>query len=130
MQFRRMILERNIVQDDMEFAEWLDELMAYIDTPDVGMSLPSDIRGTAFQRRVWKALSLLPTGTTVSRGEFASAIGSPTSARAVAQACAANRMAVAAPCHRVVRQDRELEGYEWGIERKRALLKREGHTTE
>ena len=125
-----MILERNIVQDDMEFAEWLDELMAYIDTPDVGMSLPSDIRGTAFQRRVWKALSLLPTGTTVSCGEFASAIGSPTSARAVAQACAANRMAVAVPCHRVVRQDRELEGYEWAIERKRALLKREGHTTE
>ena len=125
-----MILERNIVQDDMEFAEWLDELMAYIDTPDVGMSLPSDIRGTAFQRRVWQALSLLPTGTTVSCGEFASAIGSPTSARAVAQACAANRMAVAVPCHRVVRQDRELEGYEWGIERKRALLKSEGHTTE
>lgn len=119
-----MILERNIVQDDMEFAEWLDELMAYIDTPDVGMSLPSDIRGTAFQRRVWEALSLLPTGTTVSCGEFASAIGSPTSARAVAQACAANRVAVAVPCHRVVRQDRELEGYKWGIERKRALLKR------
>ena len=107
-----MILERNIVQDDMEFAEWLDELMAYIDTPDVGMSLPSDFQGTAFQRRVWEALSLLPTGTIVNYGEFASAIGSPTSARAVAQACAANRMAVAVPCHRVVRQDGELGGYE------------------
>ena len=105
-----MILERNIVQDDMEFADWLDEVVGYIDTPDVGMSLPSDIQSTAFQRRVWEALSLLPTGTIVNYGEFASAIGSPTSARAVAQACAANRMAVAVPCHRVVRQDRELEG--------------------
>ena len=95
-----MILERNIVQDDMEFAEWLDEVVGLIDTPDVGMSLPSDTRGTAFQRRVWEALSLLPTGTIVNYGEFASAIGSPTSARAVAQACAANRVAVAASCHR------------------------------
>ena len=116
-----MILERNIVQDDMEFADWLDEVVGYIDTPDVGMSLPSDIQGTAFQRRVWETLSLLPTGTIVNYGEFASAIGSPTSAQAVAQACAANRVAVAVPCHRVVRQDRELEGYKWGIERKRAL---------
>ena len=95
-----MILVRNIVQDDMEFADWLDEVVGLIDTPDVGMSLPSDFQGTAFQRRVWEALSLLPTGTTVSCGEFASAIGSPTSARAIAQACAANRVAVAASCHR------------------------------
>ena len=106
-----MILKRNNVQDDMEFADWLDEVVAYIETPNVGMSLPSDIRGTAFQRRVWKALSLLPTGTIVNYGEFASAIGSPTSARAVAQACVANRVAVAVPCHRVVRQDGELGGY-------------------
>jgi len=127
---KRQFVERfsnaNVVRDDDEFSDWLDEVVAYIETPEVGFDLPLDIQGTAFQRRVWEALRRTPSGTTVSYGQLASAIGSPTSARAVAQACVDNRVAVAVPCHRVVRQDGELGGYKWGIERKQALLDREG----
>jgi AraC family transcriptional regulator, regulatory protein of adaptative response / methylated-DNA-[protein]-cysteine methyltransferase len=84
------------------------------------------VRGTAFQQRVWQALRAIPAGSTVSYSELAEKIGSRGSVRAVAQACAANPLAVAIPCHRVVRRDGSLSGYRWGIERKRALLEREG----
>lgn len=90
------------------------------------MNLPLDIRGTAFQQRVWQALREIPIGETASYADIASRIGSPTAVRAVAGACAANILAVAIPCHRVIRQDGALSGYRWGVERKRLLLEREG----
>ena len=93
----------------------------------MGLDLPLDVRGTAFQQRVWQALREIPAGETVSYTELAKRIGSPKSFRAVAQACGANPLAVAIPCHRVVRNDGALSGYRWGVERKRALLEREGN---
>ncbi|WP_428266687.1 bifunctional DNA-binding transcriptional regulator/O6-methylguanine-DNA methyltransferase Ada [Haliangium sp.] len=93
--------------------------------PGAGVSLPLDIRGTAFQQRVWTALTKIPAGTTATYAEIAAAIGAPKAVRAVAQACAANHLAVAIPCHRVVRTDGRLSGYRWGVARKRALLRRE-----
>ncbi|HMQ31114.1 MAG TPA: methylated-DNA--[protein]-cysteine S-methyltransferase, partial [Chloroflexaceae bacterium] len=90
-----------------------------------GLELPLDMRGTAFQRRVWAALREIPPGATASYAEVAQRIGQPGAARAVAQACAANTLAVAVPCHRVVRGDGEAGGYRWGGARKRALLARE-----
>ncbi|HMI37346.1 MAG TPA: methylated-DNA--[protein]-cysteine S-methyltransferase, partial [Steroidobacteraceae bacterium] len=90
-----------------------------------GLDLPLDIRGTAFQRRVWRALQRIPVGTTATYGDIARRIGAPKAVRAVAQACAANPLAVAIPCHRVVRRDGTLSGYRWGVSRKRALLARE-----
>ena len=91
----------------------------------MGLDLPLDVRGTAFQQRVWQALREIPAGETVSYTELARRIGAPKSVRAVAQACGANRLAVAIPCHRVVRNDGALSGYRWGVERKRTLLERE-----
>jgi len=88
-------------------------------------SLPLDIQATAFQKRVWTHLQSLPFGTTQSYGEVAKAIGQPSAARAVARACATNRIAIAIPCHRVVREDGELAGYRWGVERKKTLLQQE-----
>src|SRR5690606_11270029 len=93
--------------------------------PNIGVDLPLDIRGTTFLQHVWKALRAIAPGTTASYREVAEAIGAPTAARAVAPACAANPLAVVIPCHRGVRSDGSLSGYRWGIERKRALLKRE-----
>ncbi|MNH42975.1 Bifunctional transcriptional activator/DNA repair enzyme Ada [compost metagenome] len=87
--------------------------------------MPLDLRGTVFQERVWQALRNIPAGSTASYAEIAQRIGSPKAVRAVAQACAANALAVAIPCHRVVRSDGNLSGYRWGIERKRQLLERE-----
>ena len=91
--------------------------------------LPLDVRGTAFQERVWQALQAVPPGATTTYRAVADAIGSPTSVRAVAGACAANQLAIAVPCHRVVRTDGGLSGYRWGVERKRTLLEREGALT-
>jgi AraC family transcriptional regulator of adaptative response/methylated-DNA-[protein]-cysteine methyltransferase len=91
----------------------------------MGLNLPLHVRGTAFQERVWKALREVPAGTTVSYADIARRIGAPKSVRAVARACGANKLAVAIPCHRVVRNDGSLSGYAWGIERKRALIQRE-----
>ena len=93
--------------------------------PGLGLDLPLDVRGTAFQQRVWQALREIPAGETVSYAEIARRIGAPNAVRAVAGACAANPLAVAIPCHRVVRNDGGLSGYRWGVERKRALLDRE-----
>jgi AraC family transcriptional regulator of adaptative response/methylated-DNA-[protein]-cysteine methyltransferase len=87
--------------------------------------MPLDVRGTAFQRRVWEALREIPVGSTASYADIANRIGSPRSVRAVAQACGANALAMAIPCHRVVRSDGALSGYRWGVERKRMLLDRE-----
>ena len=89
------------------------------------LDLPLDIQGTAFQRRVWQALREIPVGETATYNDIAKRIGAPRASRAVAGACAANKLALAVPCHRVVRTDGGLSGYRWGVERKRVLLKRE-----
>ena len=104
------------------------KVIGFVESPRIGLDLPLDIRGTVFQRRVWKALQEIPIGSTASYSEVAKKVGAPGSARAVAQACAANRLAVAIPCHRVVRNDGGLSGYRWGVERKRKLLAREART--
>jgi AraC family transcriptional regulator of adaptative response/methylated-DNA-[protein]-cysteine methyltransferase len=108
----------------------LDRLVAkvikFVAAPKVRLDVPLDPRGTEFQQRVWLALQDIPAGSTASYTDIASRIGAPKSVRAVAQACAANAIAVAIPCHRVVRNDGALSGYRWGVERKRALLAREG----
>lgn len=103
----------------------LSQILAFIEHPEIGLDLPLDIRGTDFQQRVWQALREIPVGSTVSYSDIAHRIGSPKAVRAVAGACAANVLAVAIPCHRVVRSDGTLSGYRWGIERKRQLLQRE-----
>ena len=100
-------------------------VVGFVEAPAIGLDLPLDLRGTAFQQRVWQALREIPVGQTASYAEIAQRIGSPKAVRGVAQACAANAVAVAIPCHRVVRSDGALSGYRWGVERKRALLERE-----
>ena len=107
------------------FADWVRRVVAFVEAPLDGLALPLDIRGTAFQRLVWEALQAIPPGETVSYGELASRLGRPGSVRAVAGACAANKLAVAVPCHRVVGKDGGLTGYRWGVARKQALLERE-----
>jgi len=102
-------------------------VVGLVETPEIGLNLPLDVRGTAFQQRVWQALQQIPVGETVCYAEVARRIGSPKAVRAVAAACAANNLAVAIPCHRVVRNDGSLSGYAWGVERKRGLLEREAH---
>ena len=110
---------------DAGFEQLVAQVVGFVEAPRLGLDLPLDIRGTAFQQRVWEALCKVPAGETVSYAEIAARIGSPKSVRAVAQACAANRLAVAIPCHRVVRSDGALSGYRWGIARKQQLLARE-----
>jgi len=117
----------NLIGGDGEFEQLVAEVVGFVEAPAVGLDLPLDIRGTAFQQRVWQALREIPAGETVSYSEIARRIGSPKSVRAVAGACAANTLAVAIPCHRVVKQDGMLSGYRWGVERKRALLEKEVH---
>ena len=111
--------------DDAQCETLAARVAHFADTPALGLELPLDVRGTTFQRRVWQALQEIPLGATASYAEIADRIGSPSSARAVAQACAANPLALAIPCHRVVRADGTLSGYRWGVERKRTLLERE-----
>jgi AraC family transcriptional regulator of adaptative response/methylated-DNA-[protein]-cysteine methyltransferase len=113
------------VGGDAAFEDWVARVVGFIDDSRVGLGLPLDIRGTAFQLRVWQALTDIPPGTTVTYTELADRLGLPQAARAVASACAANVIAVAIPCHRVVRRDGGLAGYRWGVERKRALIARE-----
>ena len=117
--------EAEFVEGDPQFAEWTAQVLAFLDAPHGSLDIPLDIMGTAFQRRVWMALRDLVPGSTASYGEIAARVGSPKAARAVAQACASNVLAVAVPCHRVVRKDGQIGGYRWGSERKRRLLERE-----
>jgi AraC family transcriptional regulator of adaptative response/methylated-DNA-[protein]-cysteine methyltransferase len=111
---------------DEAFERIVAKVVGFVEAPALGLDLPLDVRGTAFQERVWQALREIPPGSTASYSEIAASIGAPKARRAVAQACAANPLAVAIPCHRVVRQDGALSGYRWGVERKRTHLKREG----
>jgi O-6-methylguanine DNA methyltransferase len=112
-------------RDDRRLAADLETILAFIETPQRGLDLDLDIHGTPFQRRVWDALCAIPCGRTVTYAALARRIGEPESARAVANACAANAIALAIPCHRVIRSDGTLSGYRWGVERKRAMLARE-----
>jgi AraC family transcriptional regulator of adaptative response/methylated-DNA-[protein]-cysteine methyltransferase len=115
----------HLMGGDAEFERFVAKVVGFVEAPSLGLDLPLDVRGTAFQQRVWRALKDVPAGKTVSYSDVAKVIGSPKAVRAVAQACAANPIAVAIPCHRVVRTGGGLSGYRWGIERKRALLKKE-----
>jgi AraC family transcriptional regulator of adaptative response/methylated-DNA-[protein]-cysteine methyltransferase len=110
---------------DASFEALVAKVVGLVERPQAGLDLPLDIRGTAFQRRVWEALRAIPVGATASYADVARTVGAPKAVRAVAKACAANSIAVAIPCHRVVRTDGDLSGYRWGVERKRALLARE-----
>ena len=114
-----------LIGGDRAFERLVARVVGFVEAPRIGLDLPLDVRGTAFQQRVWQALRDIPAGRTANYTEIAARIGAPTAARAVAQACAANALAVAIPCHRVVRSDGALSGYRWGVERKRALLERE-----
>ena len=115
----------NFIGGDGKFEQLVAQVVGFIEAPALGLDLPLDVRGTVFQQRVWQALREIPAGSTASYSEIAARIGSPQAVRAVAHACAANAIAVAIPCHRVVRRDGALSGYRWGVERKRALLLRE-----
>jgi AraC family transcriptional regulator, regulatory protein of adaptative response / methylated-DNA-[protein]-cysteine methyltransferase len=115
----------DLIGADRDFERLVAKVVGFIEAPKVGLDLPLDLRGTIFQRRVWKALREIPIGSTASYSKIADRIGSPRAIRAVAQACASNAITVAIPCHRVVRSDGSLSGYRWSVERKRALLKRE-----
>lgn len=114
---------------DREYEALIARVCGFVENPSIGLDLPLDVRGTAFQRRVWQALQEIPVGERVSYSEIARRIGSPNATRAVAGACAANNLAVAIPCHRVVRNDGALSGYAWGVDRKRAILDREASQT-
>jgi AraC family transcriptional regulator, regulatory protein of adaptative response / methylated-DNA-[protein]-cysteine methyltransferase len=115
----------HLIGADREYEALVARVVGFVETPRVGLNLPLDIRGTAFQQRVWQTLQEIPVGETISYVEVARRIGSPKAVRAVASACAANKLAVAIPCHRVIRNDGSLSGYAWGVERRRVLLDRE-----
>ncbi len=119
----------SLVGADAAFEQLVAKVVGFVEAPSIGLDLPLDIRGTAFQQRVWQALRAIPAGSTASYTAIAGQLGLPGSARAVARACAANALAVAIPCHRVVRSDGTLSGYRWGVERKRLLLAREAGST-
>ena len=114
-----------IIGGDVGFEQLVAQVIGFVEAPAIGLDLPLDVQGTAFQERVWRALCDIPPGSTASYREIAERIGSPGAVRAVAKACASNRLAVAIPCHRVVRRDGDLAGYRWGVARKRELLRRE-----
>ncbi|MBB1191856.1 methylated-DNA--[protein]-cysteine S-methyltransferase, partial [Klebsiella pneumoniae] len=111
-----------LIGGDAQYEALMAQVVGLIEAPESGLALPLDIRGTAFQQRVWRALQAIPVGETVRYADIARRIGAPKAMRAVAGACAANVLAVAIPCHRVVRNDGALSGYRWGVERKKALL--------
>ena len=114
-----------LIGADKDYEALIARAIGFVEAPGLGLDLPLDVRGTAFQQRVWRALQEIPVGQTVSYAEIARCINAPGAARGVAAACAANKIAVAIPCHRVVRTDGSLSGYAWGVERKQALLDRE-----
>ena len=114
-----------LIGAEPEFETTVAQVVAFVEAPRIGLDLPLDLRGTAFQQRVWQALRAIPAGGTMGYAELAAQLGMPQGARAVAGACAANPVAIAVPCHRVVRNDGSISGYRWGVERKHALLERE-----
>ena len=115
----------HLIGGDKKFEQLVGKVVGFVEAPAKGLDLPLDVRGTAFQQRVWQALQKIPAGSTATYAQVAKRIGAPKSVRAIAGACAANALAVAIPCHRVVRHDGGLAGYRWGVERKRALIARE-----
>ncbi len=115
----------HLIGGDAGFETLVAQVVGFVEAPSLGLNLPLDVRGTAFQERVWQALREIPPGKTVSYAEIAERIGAPRATRAVAQACGANHIAIAIPCHRVVRRDGDISGYRWGVDRKRELLRRE-----
>lgn len=121
----RHVPDAEHIRDDDALRATVNAVVTLVDEPAQPFGLPLDVRGTAFQRRVWTALRAVRPGEAVTYATLARAVGSPNAAQAVGAACAANRLAVAIPCHRVVREDGGLAGYRWGLERKRALLARE-----
>ena len=122
---QRRFPKAELVGGDRDFEQMVAQVAGHMERPGEPWKLPLDIRGTSFQLRVWKALQEIPPGRTVTYAEIAEKLGEPKAVRAVAGACAANKIAVAIPCHRVVRTDGGLSGYRWGVERKRELLERE-----
>jgi AraC family transcriptional regulator, regulatory protein of adaptative response / methylated-DNA-[protein]-cysteine methyltransferase len=130
-QLARELQERfsdaTLIGGDSGFEQLVARVVGFVEAPGLGLDLPLDVRGTAFQQRVWRALMAIPPGETVSYAEIARRIGAPGAVRAVGHACGANPLAIAIPCHRVVRTDGSLSGYRWGVERKRALIEREAH---
>jgi AraC family transcriptional regulator of adaptative response/methylated-DNA-[protein]-cysteine methyltransferase len=114
-----------LVGADKEYEQLVARVVGLVESPGADVELPLDVRGTVFQRKVWQALRKIPVGKTASYADIARRIGAPKAVRAVAGACAANNIAVAIPCHRVIRNDGNVSGYRWGVERKRALLERE-----
>lgn len=127
-EFQTLFAKAELIGDDSGFAKTLTDAIALIEAPSAAVELPLDIAGTLFQQKVWAALRDIPPGTTLSYAELAARIGAPKAVRAVGRACAANRIAVAIPCHRIVRADGDLSGYRWGVARKAELLKRETTT--
>lgn len=115
----------DLIGGDAGYERLVAHVVGFVEAPALGLDLPLDVQGTAFQERVWQALREVPVGSRVSYSDIAERIGAPRAVRAVALACGANRIAVAIPCHRVVRRDGEISGYRWGVERKRQLLARE-----
>jgi AraC family transcriptional regulator of adaptative response/methylated-DNA-[protein]-cysteine methyltransferase len=122
---RAMFRHARLIEADPAFDAWVAAVVAFVEEPCHGLDLPLDIRGTAFQQRVWQALREVPPGSTATYTAIAARIGEPTAVRAVANACGANPVAVAVPCHRIVRRGGALGGYRWGLSRKKALLERE-----
>jgi AraC family transcriptional regulator, regulatory protein of adaptative response / methylated-DNA-[protein]-cysteine methyltransferase len=123
--FQDRFCNARLIGGDRDFERQVAAVVGFVETPARGLKLPLDIRGTAFQQRVWEAIRAIPPGSTASYTEIARRVGAPKAVRAVAQACAANAIALAIPCHRVVRADGSISGYRWGVARKRALLARE-----
>jgi AraC family transcriptional regulator, regulatory protein of adaptative response / methylated-DNA-[protein]-cysteine methyltransferase len=124
-QLRERFPDAELSRDSQRLARVLPRVIGFIESPTGELDLPLDPEGTDFQHRVWRALRKIPSGTTASYADIARRINAPKSVRAVAQACGANTLALAIPCHRVVRSDGALSGYRWGAMRKRALLERE-----
>lgn len=124
---RHQFPKANLVAKENDQEELVAQMAGLIEKPGAGLDLPLDVRGTAFQRLVWDAIQSIPPGSTATYAGIARQIGVPGAVRAVAQACGANALAVAIPCHRVIRKDGSLSDYRWGVERKRALLAREAH---
>lgn len=124
-ELRQQFPDAELVHGDERFEKMLVKVIAFIENPNDCFELPLDIRGTTFQQKVWAALVDIPYGETRSYSEVAMQIGTPSAVRAVAQACAANKLAVIIPCHRVISVDGDLSGYRWGIQRKKRLLERE-----